>query len=201
MNVIEPIRHCLSNLVTFTGRDSRTTFWIYTAFLVVLYFAVSWIYGLIVGGAMVLDGINAISSNPGSANEAAVADAIRTRMASTLVGTIWVNAIASLVATGLLAAAFVRRLHDSGKPGWIAGLAVALKLVGIGGGIASIPLVTAAFEKLDFAHPETMQADLQGLNSSPAVLLGMVPLLLVVVFGIMGSSDGDNRYGPEPDDY
>ena len=30
-------------------------------------------------------------------------------------------------------------------------------------------------------------------------MLGYVPLLLIIVFGVWPSSDGTNRYGAEPD--
>lgn len=200
MNVMEPIRHCLGNLVTFSGRDSRTTFWFYVLFLVVVYFAISLAVGVFAGGAMAVDMVRNVSKHAGP-DEAAIMASMKTRMISTMRLSFWVNAVMSLIIAALLVAAFVRRLHDSGKPGWIAAIAVAFKLVAVAASVGTIQKMSAALQTLDFNHPETFQAQMQAQQAPLLALISLVPLLIVVVFGCMGSADGDNRFGPEPDDY
>lgn len=201
MNVIEPIRHGLTNLLTFNGRDSRTTFWFYVLFLVVIYFAISTVFGLVMGGAMVMDGVKAVSGGRGHVDEAAMQLAIRDRMVATMHWSLWLNVAMSLVGAFALAAAFTRRLHDCGKSGWIAGITVGLKILATIAAIGMIREMTEILQSLDFSHPEALQAKLQAQRYSWAAVIGWIPLLLVVGFGLLPSNDGDNRYGPEPDDY
>jgi uncharacterized membrane protein YhaH (DUF805 family) len=98
---------------------------------------------------------------------------------------------------GLMLAAFTRRLHDSNKPGWIAPLTALIQLGGIALQIASIDkavrVVTLA-RTGDIAGIQEAQGALM-LNG----LVAWIPVVIVIVFGVWPSSDGDNRYGPEPD--
>ena len=83
-------------------------------------------------------------------------------------GVMLLSAAINLLVTALFVAAFVRRLHDSGNSGWWAAIAV----------LAQVASIIAAF----------LQVPRLGL-------LGWVATLIVIVFGVMKSSPGANRYG------
>lgn len=199
MSAFGIIGYNLKSLLTFQGRDSRTTFWTYLGALAVAYFAVSMAFGSIMGGVMMLDLVRGAARH-GDASEAVMLATIKTRMIWMMRGSLWLGVVLMLVMTVLLAASFTRRLHDSGKPGWITALVATLQLVAVAGTIGSMETVTAALEVIDFQHPEAFQEQVQAQRFTLQSLISWVPLLMVASFGAFPSNDGDNRYGPEPDD-
>jgi uncharacterized membrane protein YhaH (DUF805 family) len=102
-----------------------------------------------------------------------------------------------LVNLVLVAAALVRRLHDSGKPGVWAVAIGALYVVSLIVAYQQIGAMQAAMSHAAAGgSPEDMLAFQRttGLRG----LLGWVPLILVIVFGVMKSAPGPNKYGDEP---
>ncbi|MCJ2177714.1 DUF805 domain-containing protein [Novosphingobium album (ex Hu et al. 2023)] len=196
--MIEAIRHNLSSLTNFSGRDSRSTFWFYVLFLAIIQLVTTFGVSIVAGGAMAVD---VFQSARGGADQAAIQQQMIERMAGLIQLTMWMSVVLSIVMTLLLAAAFARRLHDSGNSGWIAALAVVLQLLSIVLTIGMIGEMVSFITSMKLNDPSAMQAAAQMQRSKYALqgLLGWVPLLIVIIFGVWPSSDGDNRYGPEPD--
>lgn len=90
------LRHNLSRLVRFSGRDRRGLFWPYAGLVLLLGFV-----GMNVSGSLVVGKVLAVQSDPA----AAMIPFLRTTQAG----------VALVVA--LLAAAVTRRLHDRGRTG------------------------------------------------------------------------------------
>lgn len=191
--MLAAIKYNLTHLTQFGGRDARQTFWFYVLFLVLVQIGVSMAVSIPLTGSMVGDTIVAARQGTG---EAEVQQRMMEHIATLMRASMWVSAVLSLVSIGLLGASFTRRLHDSGKPGWIAGVAAAIQLVALVLAIARIDdavRMTALAQSGDLEAVRAMQGRF-ALQS----LLGWVPALLVIVFGVMASTPGENRYGPEP---
>ncbi|MFC0203109.1 DUF805 domain-containing protein [Novosphingobium soli] len=188
------IRYNLANLANFKGRQGRSSFWFYILFLVVIQIAISFVISIAMTGPMMADIFSAAQQG---ASEGAMQEQMFERLAGMMRASAWTSAVLSLVMCALIVAAFTRRLHDSNKPGWIAALAVLIQLAAIALQVSSIDkavkVITAA-RTGDLAGVQEAQASLM-INGS----LGWVPVLMVIVFGAWPSSDGANRYGPEPD--
>jgi uncharacterized membrane protein YhaH (DUF805 family) len=187
------IKYNLLHLADFRGRDGRQTFWYYVLFLVIIQF----VAGIIV----VIPPMMGIFRNVFAAARAGVSDpqAMNDLMANQMSGmfqTIMPFTIGmSLIMIILFVAAFVRRLHDSNKPGWWALLPLATQLTSIWISYSTLgrmrDLMVAAM-----THPEAgMQYQSQ---MAPYSLIGWAGYIAVLIFGIMKSTDGPNRYGDAP---
>lgn len=196
--MIDAIRYNLANLTNFAGRDSRSTFWFYVLFLFLVQMAFSFAMSILFVGGMVADTVHAARTGT---EGVAIERHVFVRMAGVMRITMWTSVVTSLAMTGLLVAAFTRRLHDSDKPGWIAAITAAAQLIAILLTISMIDPMVAFIQTMKPENPAAMQAAMQAQQAKFALngALGWVPLLLVVVFGVWPSTDGDNRYGPEPD--
>lgn len=192
--MLDAIKYNLANLTRFTGRDARQTFWFYVLFLVLMQVAVSMAVSLPMMGSMVGGAIDAARS--GASEEAMTA-----RMAGEIGGwmeaSIWIGVVMNAVMVFLLGAAFVRRLHDSDHSGWWAALAATVQL---GATAYSVSMMGELKEfvamSMDPAQADAVlakQGELAGFG-----LLGYIPLLIVVIFGVFRSTEGPNRYGEEP---
>ncbi|SFF93989.1 Uncharacterized membrane protein YhaH, DUF805 family [Novosphingobium sp. CF614] len=188
------IKYNLSSLANFAGRDSRSTFWYYVLFLVILQFAVSFAISIPMTGSMMGDALTAARNG---ADEVEIQRRVMEKIGGLMRATMWASAFVSLAMTGLVAASFTRRLHDSNKPGWIAGIAVAIQLLAIAVTIGTIDDAVKMVAMAQVGELEAVQA-LQGKMILRG-LIGWIPLILVILFGAWPSTDGDNRYGPEPD--
>lgn len=196
--MLEAIRHNLSNLTNLSGRDSRSTFWFYVLFLVIIQIAISFGVSIVAGGAMAVD---AFHTARGGADEVAIQQHVLAGMGGMVRTSMWGSVVLSFLMTAMLAASFTRRLHDSDKPGWIAGITVALQLLAIVLTIGMIGEMVTFITSMKVGDPVAMREAIQAQQGKYALrgTLGWIPLLLVVIFGVWPSSDGDNRYGPEPD--
>ena len=98
-------------------------------------------------------------------------------------------------------ASFTRRLHDAGKPGWITGLVAVIQILALIATISMIGDMVAYFSTMKLGDQTTIQAAAQANQAKYAgrSAIGYIPMLLLIVFGVWPSSDGENRYGPEPD--
>ena len=108
------IKYNLANLTNFNGRDARQTFWYYVLFLVVVQFGLGIVMAIPLYIDIFTQAFNAAQSGMG---EEQVQAMIFTDMAGYMNNQAIVSAVLSLVMVALLLASFVRRLHDSGKPG------------------------------------------------------------------------------------
>jgi uncharacterized membrane protein YhaH (DUF805 family) len=187
------IKYNLTHLFDFRGRDGRQTFWYYVLFLVIV--------EIVAGIAFMIPPMIDMFHNIFAAARAGVTDqqAMNDLMANQMAGifrtmaplTIGLN----LVLIALFVAAFVRRLHDSGKPGWWALLPVATQL-------AAVWISYTTMNRMQDLVVSAMQNPQGGMQyhnpAGPLSLIGWIGYIAVLVFGIMKSTDGPNRYGEAP---
>ncbi|WEK47016.1 MAG: DUF805 domain-containing protein [Candidatus Andeanibacterium colombiense] len=187
------IKYNLTHLFDFRGRDARQTFWYYVLFLVILG-VVGWVVALVplVGSAIE----QAMKAAQAGLPQDQVSARMVQGMGPGMVVITWFSAISSLLLTLLTLAAFVRRLHDSDNPGWWAGLVLVAKLITVTITIQSIGKIEAALQAA--ADPARMQ-QFQQAGTTPlqalASLAGWLIPLVVIIFGVLPSTDGPNRYG------
>lgn len=191
--MIEAIKYNLTHLTQFSGRDARQTFWFYVLFLALVQFALSLAISIPLTGSMMGDAV--VAARDG-ASEAEIQVRALAHVGTMMRVTIWTSVALGVLMAGLLVAAFTRRLHDSNKPGWIAILTVAIQLASLALAVAGIDDALQMIAQMQAGNP----AALQGVQGDLAVrgLLGWVPLILIVVFGVLPSTQGENRYGPQP---
>lgn len=191
--MLAAIKYNLAHLTDLNGRDARQTFWFYVLFLVIAQFAISMLVSVPLTGALMGDAVV-------SAQRGASAPDIQARMFDHMSGmmktSMWLSVVLSLATSALLAASFTRRLHDSGKTGWIALATLALQIVAL---ILVISNIEDAVRLVVASQSRDMIA-IQGLQKKFAVqsLLGWMPAAIVIVFGAWPSTKGENRYGPQP---
>lgn len=192
--MIAAIKYNLANLTNFRGREGRSAFWFYFLFLAIIQIVVSFVISMAMTGPMMVDVFQAAQQG---LSEAEMQQRLFGRLSGMMRASVWTSVASTLVLTALLVASFARRLHDSDKPGWIAGLTVVIQLAALGLAVASIDKVAQLMiiaQSGDMAKLQEAQAGMM-LNG----VLGWVPLLIVIVFGVWPSTDGANRYGEEPD--
>lgn len=190
------IKHCLSNLTTFKGRDGRATFWFYVLLLVVAQYVLGFLIALPMMGGVAQDALNAAREG---VSEVELQKQMLTRMSGMMRTSMLASGALALIFAFLLLAAFVRRLHDSNRPGWIAAIPFLLVLAGQAASIANMDAVLQAMSSAAANDPAaTLEAQRPLLLAGALSWLGY---LIVIVFGVWPSSDGNNRYGPEPDHF
>ncbi|PNU04848.1 DUF805 domain-containing protein [Novosphingobium guangzhouense] len=192
--MIAAIKCNLANLTNFKGREGRSAFWFYFLFLAIIQIAISVVMSIALTGPMMADVFSAAQQGLGEAE-------IQKRMFERLTGmmrtSVWLSVVTTVVLTGMLVASFTRRLHDSNKPGWIAGLTVVIQFAALGVAVSTIDKMAQVMLIAQSGDMAKLQEAQAGMMMNGA--LGYVPLLLIVVFGVWPSSDGANRYGEEPD--
>jgi uncharacterized membrane protein YhaH (DUF805 family) len=191
--MIEAIKYNLRHLTQFGGRDARRTFWFYVLFLTLAQIAISFAISIPLTGSMVGD---AVVAARGGAGEADIQRRVLEHMGTVMRTTMWSSVILALLTTALMVAAFTRRLHDSNKPGWIALVVVAIQLVSVALIVSHIDdtvQMMGSMQSGDIAAIQEMQGKMAVRG-----LLGWVPLILTIVFGVLPSTPGENRYGPQP---
>lgn len=191
--MLAAIKYNLAHLTDFNGRDARQTFWFYVLFLVLVQMAISFAISLAMGGSMVGGAINAARDGVAQAE---MQQRMMVQVGSMMRATMWVSIVLSLAMIAFLLAAFVRRLHDSGRPAWIAFVAAGINVVALVLMVAGMNDMLEAMEQAQAGRTEAMAA-LSG-NLALRSLLGWVPTIVLIVFGVWPSTPGDNRYGPQP---
>jgi len=182
------IKYNLTNLTNFSGRDARQTFWFYVLFLLIVQYAIGMLIALpMMGSAMsgAFQGVQQGLSDEQMQHQmmAAMAGSMRTSM--------YASVAISMVSSLLMLAAFVRRLHDSNGPGWIAGVAFALVLASQLYNLSRIGEIIEAMATMDPSNP-TATMNMQGMLGVSA--LAWIGYLVVIVFGAWPSTPGPNRY-------
>ena len=97
----------------------------------------------------------------------------------------------------VLAASFVRRLHDSNLAGWWALIPGAMQIANM----ALAPaLMRRMFARLSEMQPGDPMAGVRSMQSSmsAASILGWGAILLVIAIGVRRSTPGPNRFGEAP---
>jgi uncharacterized membrane protein YhaH (DUF805 family) len=192
--MLEAIKFNLAHLADFTGREDRPTFWWYVLFLVI----VDIVLGIVVGGPMVIGSMSAAfhAAQSGASQQEIQAQMLQ-RMSGQIFGMVWISAAIKVLIMALSVAAFVRRLHDSNNSGWWAALAVAAQVAVFAVNYSMLgPMrdaMASAWSAGDLQAMTQQQANMRWLG-----LLGLIAPLIVLVFGVMKSSPGPNRYGEAP---
>jgi uncharacterized membrane protein YhaH (DUF805 family) len=191
--MLDAIKYNLTHVADFRGRDARQTFWYYVLFLFIIQ--------VVAGMAMAIPMIVSIFRGIIAASQAGVTDQQQVAaMMTAQVGGFTQNMLPfslglSLVLMLLFVAALVRRLHDSGKPGWWALLPVATQVFSMG-------LTYSTIGKLQAVMSDTMTDPQAAMHYqrevAPYSLISWVGYIAVIVFGIMKSTEGPNRYGEAP---
>jgi uncharacterized membrane protein YhaH (DUF805 family) len=192
--MIAETTHCLRNLANFTGRDSRQTFWMYVLALVIVQFVIGMVMVIPLLASMIGQVIEAAETGSDPEQMNGTMAALMGPMMGEMV--VWTG-IMALVMSALFIAAFVRRLHDAGYSGWI----------------ALVPLATQAFAAIySYSQMKRMMALMEAAMASqdpqamsqmqaqigPYGYVGYIGYLVVIVFGIMDSQAGPNRWGEDP---
>jgi len=189
------IKYNLSHLIDFAGRDARQTFWYYILFLVVIEFGVSIAMSVPLMVGIFSQAIEAAKA--GITDQTEIQNMMAAQMGGWLQHTVWVSMVLGLAMILLFVAAFVRRLHDSDKSGWWAALPIATKLF-------SMAMTFSVMDRMQemiataMQHPEAGGMLQYQREMAPYSLLSWTGYIVVIVFGIMKSTDGPNRYGAAP---
>lgn len=187
------IKHNLSNLTNFEGRDARQTFWFYVLFLVIVQYAIGVVITAPMMGGMMQDAFRGASEG---VSEGELHRQMMRTMSGSLRNSIIASIVVSLLAAFCLLASFVRRLHDSGRPGWIAAVAFVLVVASQAAAIANMNTVLDAMMIADPGDPLAMMQAQRPLLMTGA--FSWIGYLIVIVFGVWPSTPGPNRYGDEP---
>ena len=173
-------------LLRFNGRERRTTFWLW----VLICYGVQTVVGMAGGMAVIWPLFRQADL---SADTPSPTGAPLSADVSMSMGWFFAVIVASIVlAVGLLAAAIVRRLHDTGRSGWWAAPAAACQ-------VATLTLFWRMFSAMFV--PENSLA-----NGPPpefflafvSNLLGMMAIVALIVCCCLPTQETSNRYGPPP---
>ncbi|MEW4447980.1 DUF805 domain-containing protein [Qipengyuania sp. JC766] len=192
--MIGSIGYSLRNLFNFSGRDARSTFWLYLLFLVVLQFAVSIITIAPVYFEMFSAAFDAGQSG---AQPEDLERMMLGNMAGMMERQVLVGLAVTIVSGILFAASFVRRLHDSGKSGW---WLLAAYVPVFGSALYNYAYLDDVLAVMQASMTPGSPADTMARQSELYAYsaLSYIGYLVVIVFGVMKSDEGPNRYGPEP---
>ena len=191
-----PIRHGLSGLARFSGRDTRGQFWPYAALVVALLFLILFVGMSMVIGSMVEEmqrfaaehpEAATVHAGPGSYSiqiEAGHPDAPVPDFGAFIA----VLALGVVAAVALLAAAVSRRLHDSGG----SALWGMLPLPFLTFGLAALPIVTRQLAAVP--EPDLGLFFLMFFNNMAYI----AALGTLVVMLCLRGTQGPNRFGPVP---
>ncbi|MDR2858055.1 MAG: DUF805 domain-containing protein [Novosphingobium sp.] len=201
--MLEALRHGLRNLLNFQGRDARQAFWYYALLVYAAIVAVTMLFAVPMMVQAVMAAVRETvaagpSQDPAAAQMQVQAAAIRS-ISGAISSLVAVSTVVNLLMLALLAASFVRRLHDANLSGLWALLPGTMQLVNI---IITPGLTRKAMATMDLAMSQTDDpaAAFRAMQSSvqAASLLGWAGILVVVVLGMRKSTPGPNRYGDEP---
>lgn len=190
------IKYNLTHLFDFRGRDARQTFWYYVLLIVAL--------RIIVGIGLTIPTMVAVAGKAMEAAKSGVpadpqtfAVSALSDMAPWLQTAAYISIAVGLVTLALLIAAFVRRLHDSGNSGWWAALVVAGQLAALWGGYVKTGRIGEAVSHAA-QQIRTGGTITYSTGANYLTWLGWLAAIAVIVFGIMKSTQGPNRYGEAP---
>jgi uncharacterized membrane protein YhaH (DUF805 family) len=199
--MFEAIKHGLGNLLNFNGRDARQAFWYYVLFVYLITLAISAIVAvpMVLQGVMsgIQQGMAAGQSGDPVAAQTMTEAAITRTMQDTMVSMMWVGSATNLLMLMVLAASFVRRLHDSDLTGWWALIPGAMQVANL---FLAPALMERMMERISQIQAGDPAAGMRGMQGSmgAASVLGWGAILFVVALGIRRSTEGPNRYGEAP---
>ena len=171
------VKTCFRKYFDFTGRARRSEYWWFVLFYMLV--SMAWIF---LSTFFIFAGFEAFS-----ANEGAMFTTILTSMAFMIVPI--------LIFIIPYYAAQTRRLHDSGHSGWWIVASFVVSLVYLGVYIALMKPVFNFESGPNFS--ENLSPTLLVLVSILSII-SMVLSIVILVFTILDSERGENKYGPSP---
>lgn len=199
--MLKAIKHGLGNLLNGEGRDARQAFWYYVLFVYVVLTGISFVVlsplMLRAVFAGIQQGIVAGQSGDPLTGPSAADAAVIGSMDEMMAITVWVGVGTGVVMILLLAAALVRRLHDSGLSGYWALLPGIIYLTNL---ILMPDLMRGMMESMTQIAPRDPMASVAAMQTSftLASLLGWLAIIVVIVLGVRKSTPGPNRFGEAP---
>lgn len=194
-------RH-LTGLFDFQGRENRQPFWLW----VLITYAAQYVVGTLISIPLMMASFQTMQPmfgrDPKSFDQHP--ELMMHAMEPTFRWGLIVNAILMLAMFLLLAAAVVRRLHDSDRSGWWASPVFAIQI--------AIPIMFATifpamFETFGRVRPNMSQAEKNAIfdptMQSFALLwstgmLGFLLTIVLIVFLVLPGTVGPNRFGDDP---
>jgi uncharacterized membrane protein YhaH (DUF805 family) len=199
--MLDAIKHGLSGILNFAGRDSRQAFWYYVLFIYILTTAISMVVVLPVTIqsmiAGVQQGIEAGRGQDPVAAQAAVQASMMASMSEMIPAMMWVGVATGIIMLAGLGAAIVRRLHDSDLSGKWALVPAACQLVSIVTVPSQMARMQESMQTTDFSSPMASYTMMQG-SFGLGPLLAWVAIGIVIVLGVRKSTPGPNRFGDAP---
>lgn len=191
--MIAAIRHNLSHLFDPAGRDARPTFWWYVLFLVIVQFVLGLLASIPLLAATVGTAFDAAQSG---ASPDTIQASLFAEIADRMGMQIWISAAIAVLVMAMLAAAFVRRLHDGGFSGFIAIIPAAFQIIALIGSISLIDEMQAMMAAA--SNPAQMQSLQADMGMQWPSFAGYAAYLIVIGFGLVKSQAGANRFGEQP---
>jgi uncharacterized membrane protein YhaH (DUF805 family) len=187
----QAIRRSLGSLGRTDGRESRQAFWFYMLFIVI----VRIVLAIAVSVPLAIASFAAASR---AAREGVDPHALSARImhdnSGWLHASVWVALVVGFVTILLVMAACVRRLHDSNRVGlWVLVplVAYAISLA------ASFTIGSHLIDAMTMGgtDPATLKA---ARGTTPYGVFELIALISVIVFGVLPSTAGPNRFGARP---
>lgn len=180
MGFLEAVKTCFKKFADFKGRARRSEFWWFVLFLVIVYLLGSFVLGLVASWIA-----EPLGMDP-------------SKLAIILVS------LLMLVFAIPFFAVLTRRLHDSGRGGWWAAL---LFILGLVYGVCYYYIMWPMLDKMGTTDPfELVSQITESMMASPTMATVMsfsgmalfVLAIVLLVFSLLDSKWGENKYGPSP---
>lgn len=186
------IKYNLSNLVNFSGRDARSTFWYYVLCVVILRF----IAGIAISLPMTVRATAvAMEAAQNRVNPATVNARMLATFAETMPMIIWLGVGLAIATALLIVASLARRLHDIGLSGWLVLVPLGLQAFVFAQVPSALERVKDALSHFDGKTAPNPDYMMQGQGTT--VVLGWLPAIFVIVIGLIRSNEGPNRFGEQ----
>lgn len=186
--MLAAIKYGLTHLLDFNGRDARQTFWYYVLFIYIIGQAIA--ITATTGPMMhMMRNIFEAGAQHDPQRILAEQQAFIGQMVTPI---LYITAAVTLFNLLALAAAFMRRLHDSDLSGWWALVVGALHAA-----ITAMTLYNMRDLLAMVVSPDAMMlGDMHGFILMS--LAGYLPMGLFIYLGVRKSTDGPNRFGAGP---
>lgn len=201
--MLNAIKHGLASVLNGSGRDARQAFWYYVLFLYLVTMAVSMVFIMPIMMQNMFAGIQqgiaqgqAQGQDPAAA-QAAVQAIMVDSMSEMMPKIVWMGVATGIGMLLLLAAAFVRRLHDSGLSGLWALVPAACQAFSVAAMPSQHAAMQEAMRTANLNNPMVGMSMMRG-SMGAGQLLAWVAMGVVVALGVRKSSPGPNRFGEAP---
>ncbi|MBS0478964.1 MAG: DUF805 domain-containing protein [Proteobacteria bacterium] len=198
-------RH-FTGLADFSGRENRQPFWLW----ILIVYAAQMVGSMVIAIPLMTSMFDRMApmanQDPDYFNKhpEAMQQMMNQVMAPMMQNWMLVGAVGAVLMIVLIAAAVVRRLHDSDRSGWWAAPYFAL---GLAGPILSAVMMPNFFKNFATIRPEmtpdqareAMRPVMQSFAGVWGIgMLGFIVMILMIVLLCQPGTPGPNRYGDDP---